>query len=241
VGALAAALGTEVVFGAVPAVGAALAVWVLRTPARRLAAPEGGGALAAMRRSRIQAGMWLVALPAVCFGVITVLVPLRMSHLGAGSAAVAAMFLAAGAMEALVSPAIGRLSDRRGRLVPVRAGLLLSAPLLLVLAWPQRALLLAALVVLATGALGTFWAPAIALLSDTAAGAGMGQGVAFALTNLAWAAGNTAGAIGGGALAAALTDAVPYALLAALCVVTFAALRQATGASRSTRARQALQ
>lgn len=225
VGALADAVGTEPVFGAVPAVGAAIAVWVLRTPVRQPAALAGAGTLAALGRGRVRTGMWLVALPALCFGVMTVLVPLRMGHLGAGSAAVAATFVAAGAMEMLVSPAVGRLSDRRGRLLPIRVGLVLSTPLLLVLAWPRNAVLLAVLVVLCSGALGTFWAPAMALLSDAAADAGLGQGVAFALTNLAWASGHTVGSGGSGALAAALADAAPYGLVAGMCLVTLAGLR----------------
>ena len=224
-GALADAVGTRPVFGAVPAVGVALAVWVVRTPVRQPAARAGAGTMAALGRGRVRTGMWLVALPALCFGVITVLVPLRMGHLGVGSAAVAAMFVAAGALEMLVSPAVGRLSDRRGRLVLIRVGLLFSAALLLTLAWPRNAVLLAALVVLSSGALGTFWAPAMALLSDAAADAGLGQGVAFALSNLAWASGHALGSTGGGALAAALADAVPYGLMAGLCLITFAGLR----------------
>src|ERR671937_567121 len=76
-----------------------------------------------------------------------VVVPLRMDHLGAGSVAVGAMFLVAAGFEAIVSPLIGRLSDRRGRFVPLRLGLALSAPLIVSLALPSRALLLAALVV----------------------------------------------------------------------------------------------
>ena len=76
------------------------------------------------------------------------------------------------------------------------------------------------MVVLAAVALGSFWAPAMAMLSDAAESSGIGQGYAMALINLAWAAGQIAGAAGGGALAKATGDGVPFALSAILCAVT---------------------
>ena len=45
-------------------------------------------------------------------------------------------------------------------------------------------------------ALGTFWAPAMALLSDASDRAGVDQAMAFAIANLAWSLGHV---IGGGA------------------------------------------
>ena len=73
-----------------------------------------------------------------------------------------------------------------------------------------------------TVALGTFWAPAMAMLSDAADSHGMSQSYALALVNFAWAAGQIVGAGGGGALAKAAGDAVPFALSAALCAATLA-------------------
>ena len=49
---------------------------------------------------------------------------------------------------------------------------------------------------------------------------GLDQGYAFALFNLAWAGGQVVGNAGSAGLAQATADAVPYALLAALCLAT---------------------
>ena len=61
---------------------------------------------------------------------------------------------------------------------------------------------------------------------------GLHQGLAFALVNLAWAAGQGTGAAAGGSLAKATADAVPFAVVAALCLTTLGALgRRRTGAA----------
>ena len=67
------------------------------------------------------AAVWLVTLPGLAFGTIGVLGPLRLGDLGATALAIAAIFTAAGVLEMLVNPVAGRVSDRRGRLAPLRA------------------------------------------------------------------------------------------------------------------------
>jgi DHA1 family multidrug resistance protein-like MFS transporter len=121
-----------------------------------------------------------------------------------------------------MSPVVGRLSDRRGRMLPLRIGLGAAAVALLLFTLPRTGFLLAAVIVVETVALGAFWAPAMALLSDAADLKGMSQAYALGLTNFAWAGGQIAGAAGGGALAKAAGDAVPFAVSAALCVATLA-------------------
>ena len=69
-------------------------------------------------------------------------------------------------------------------------------------------------------ALSAFWAPAMAMLSDAADARGLNQGLAAALMNLAWAAGQIGGAGVGGAVAKAVGDGVPVAVAAALCAAT---------------------
>jgi MFS family permease len=172
----------------------------------------------------VRVGMWLVALPAVAFGVIDVLVPLRLHDLGVGAAGVAAAFLAAAAVESAESPIVGRISDRRGRLVPIRAGLAAAVVALLLLPAPGSALLVAMVFVATTASLGAFWAPAMALLSDAAERTGVAQGIAFALVNLGWGLGQVLGAAGGGGLAKLTSDAVPLALCGAGCAGTLALL-----------------
>jgi predicted MFS family arabinose efflux permease len=105
-------------------------------------------------------------------------------------------------------------------MLPLRVGLGGAAVALLFFTLPHTALVLAVVIVLETVALGTFWAPAMAMLSDAADSHGMSQSYALALVNFAWAAGQIAGAGGGGALAKAAGDAIPFALAAFLCAAT---------------------
>jgi MFS family permease len=232
-GAAAAVAGPELVFCGVGAVGVGLMVWALRMPARApAAAPRLGVLIGALRDRRVQGGMWLMTLPGLMFGTLSVLAPLRLDELGAGATAIAACFLVAAALEATLAPAVGRFSDRRGRRLPAMAGLAAGGAAMALLPWPGEAWLLAGLVVIAAPAIGILWTPAIATLSDGAESHGIEQGIAFAIVNLAWATGQTAGASGSGALAeAAGTDRLPYLLLSAVCLVTLAALARGRSGS----------
>jgi MFS family permease len=220
-GAAAAALSPEVVFSGVPVAAAVLAAWALRTPA---AVPDGTARLrdllTAARQRPVLAGMWLTTLPGLLFGVIGVLAPLRLDELGAGSTAIAIVFLVAAGLEAMVSPVVGRVSDRRGRLAPVFVGLAATTLLVALLPWPDSVWVLALLVIAVAPAIGTLWAPAMSLLSDGAELVGLEQGFAFALVNLAWSVGDSVGAAGGGRLGQTAGDEVPYLILAALCALT---------------------
>jgi MFS family permease len=89
---------------------------------------------------------------------------------------------------------------------------------------PQNLAILIATLILLAGCLGAFWAPAMALLADAAERAGVAQGYAFALVNAAWAGGAMAGSAGGGALADATADAVPFIVLAVLTAATLGIL-----------------
>jgi len=157
-----------------------------------------------------------------------VLAPLRLDDLGASGLLVGAIFLAAAGVEAALTPLLGGLSDRRGRLAPVRVGLVGAAAMAVLLPVPAVVAVLGALVVAAVSALAAFWAPAMALLSDAAEHAGLAQGMAFALTNLAWAGGQTVGGTAGSAVAEATADAVPYAALAVLCGLTLVFVSRAS-------------
>ena len=123
-----------------------------------------------------------------------------------------------------MSPVVGRISDRRGRLVPIRFGLVAGAVFLVAIPIPESAAVVAVLFVCVVLANGSFWAPAMALLSDEVERARVQQGYAFAFTNIAWSAGVLVGNGGGGAVAEATADWVSYAVVAVLFVVTFATL-----------------
>jgi MFS family permease len=160
---------------------------------------------------------------------VAVLAPLRLDELGAGSAAIATVFLAGAALEALVAPMIGRLSDRRGRLIPCIIGVTGGGVSMLVLPWPESAWALGILVVLAAPAIGVLYTPAMAMLSEGAEDFGIAQGYAFALNNLAWGIGQGVGEAGGGRLADAAGDHVPYLILAGAAAATLLALVRQLG------------
>jgi hypothetical protein len=86
-------------------------------------------------------------------------------------------------------------------------------------------------VILAGIAFGSFWTPAMALLSDEAEREGLEYAYAFALMNLAWAPGQALGASGGGALAHLTSDTVPYLLLSWVCLLTFGLLWRSKSSS----------
>ena len=208
------------------AIGLAICALLMATPPKGARQPI-SFLWDALHNRRILGGLWLVALPALLFGTLTVLVPLRLSDLGFAAAAIGAVFLVSGALEAALSPLMGRVADRRGKRYPITIGLVASAIATFALPWPQQGAVLAVVTVLAACAFGTFWAPAMSLVSDTSERIGLDVAWGFALANLAWAPGQATGAAVGGTLARATTDAVPYLLLAGCCLVTLAAVRSA--------------
>jgi MFS family permease len=64
----------------------------------------------------------------------------------------------------------------------------------------------------------------MALLSDAAERIGLAQALGFGLMNAAWGGGNALGPALGGGLADAAGDALPFALMSALCALTLLAL-----------------
>ena len=226
IGGAAVQLGTEPVFGAAAAFAAALAAWALLTPAASPGQEAGLRGLAGAMRLHpdLRTGFLLFTLPALFAGVVEVLVPLRLDVLGASGLAVGAAFLVAAVVEASISPLAGRASDRRGRMAPMRAGLGLAAVCGLLLSLPENVVLLVVLLCTTVAALGTFWAPAMALLTDAADRAGVGHAMAIAIANLGWALGHVVGGAAGGGLADVTADAIPYALMSALCLLAMATI-----------------
>ncbi|HLM31130.1 MAG TPA: MFS transporter [Solirubrobacterales bacterium] len=224
IGGVATVIGPEPVFSAVGVVSIALGAWVFSNPgapARRV--PRAREVARAIVSAPVMGAFWLVVLPSVFSGTFDVLVPLRMDELGATGVAVGVAFFAAAGIEAGLSPMIGRLSDRRGRAAPIRAGLAASALAAIVLPLPATAFLVALVLVVAVLAMSLIWTPAMALLSDEAEGAGLDLGFAAALVSFAWAGGQVLGGSGFSGVADASSDALAYAVVAALFVLTLAA------------------
>jgi MFS family permease len=231
-GAAAAGLGTEVVFTAVGAVAGGLLAWALLTPSSQVPPRTPMRTVfAGLRDPRIATGMWIVVLVGLMFGTLDVLAPLRFDELGAGAVVIGVTFVAAGALEALMSPFFGRLSDRHGRILPCLVGLGASGVAMTLLPWPAATVALAAIVLLTGPSVGILWTPSMAMLSDGAEDFGLDQGYAVALINLAWSTGQTLGSAGGARLGETYGDALPYLALAAACAVTLAAVSRPRSAA----------
>ncbi len=192
-GAVAEAVGIGVSFVVVGVVAAALAGWAATRPG---AAPEEqapGAVSRAFADRRFIGGLWLNTLPAWLFGTLVVLVPLQLDDGGFTPFAIGAVFLAAGLVETVVNPFLGRFSDRRGRLLPIRIALAASIVVALAFAAARDPYPLALLTVLAAITFGAFYTPGMALVSDRTESAGLSQAIGFGIMNTAWALGNMSG------------------------------------------------
>jgi MFS family permease len=229
-GAVAQGTGPEVPFTTVGVLAALLALAALRLPAPTAAPVATERPYArALSDARVRTGAWLVLVPALVYGTIEVLAPLALDDLGASGVAIGATFLVSAAVEGVAQVAAGRATDRLGRGAPIRVGLAGTLAFLLLVPLPQTAWLLALLVALGCVLSGIVNTPAMTLLSDGVEGCGLDYGLGFAIVNLVWGGGQVVGSIGGAALAAATSDAIPYLALAAVCAATLAGLRRYAG------------
>jgi len=230
IGGIATVAGPEAVFSAVAVVAVGLFVWVARTPGVPAAPLPGLRSVAAMILTRpVMLAFWLVALPSALAGLLDVLAPLRLDDLGATGIAVGAVFLIAAAIEATVSAAVGRLSDRRGPMFPIRAGLVASGLAALLAPVPASIAVVGVIVVVVFLAMSLIWSPAMALLSDNGEAAGLDLAFASALVSLAWAGGQVFGGSVLTAIADVTSDTLAYGLIAAAFAATYAALHAVGG------------
>ena len=135
--------------------------------------------------------------------MLVVLVPLRLDDGGFTPFAIGAVFLVAGLVEVVVNPFLGRFSDRRGRLLPIRVALAGSIAIAIAFAVARDPYAVAFLAILAAISFGAFYTPGMALVSDRAELAGLSQAIGFGIMNTAWALGNMSGP----ALAGTIADA----------------------------------
>jgi MFS family permease len=226
VGAVGSAVGTGPAFSGAAVAGTVLIVVAFLVPRPQASVPQGlREAWPALRDRGVTAGLWLTMLAGLGFGVLDVLAPLRLNQLGATATIIAATFLISAALEAGLSPVAGRLSDRRGALLPIRVALLVAAAVSLLTPLLPSASSLVALLIVGMPAFGALFAPATALLSAGVDRLQINQGLGFGMQNLAWACGQALGASASGNLAQLTSDVVPFALLAGTCLVTLIALR----------------
>jgi MFS family permease len=221
VGAIADEIGTGPAFASAAVAGGLLMALAFAVPAPREATPQRlRDAFAAVADRRVGLGLWLTMLAGLSFGVLDVLAPLRMADLGITALVIAGTFLASAGLEAGLSPVAGRAADRRGPILPVRCSLIGAVAVSLLAPTVASAWALIAVLIVGMPFFGTLFTPAMTLVSEGAQHQRLDQGLAFGLANLAWAVGQAVAASGGGALAQATSDLVPYSLLAAACVAT---------------------
>ncbi|MBS1878036.1 MAG: MFS transporter [Actinobacteria bacterium] len=220
-GALAASIGTGVVFGSVLGISLALAYAAARTPDS--GTPETQPlreVIAALTSRPVVEATIFVGVPSVMFGALEVLVPLRIDSLGGGHGLIAVGFIAGAALEAVLAPIAGRVSDRVGRRTPYVVGLTICAFSMAAMAIAMAVgTVLAALIFSSLGA-GICFAPAMAQIADVVAASRLHQGFAAGVSNMAWASGQVLGGIGGGVVANATGYAAPSIGIAALLMAT---------------------
>jgi MFS family permease len=234
-GGVASVAGTGATFSAVAIASLGIAGWALATPAAPPGEPQPLSMLGrAVYDRRIQLSIWLVVLPALLFGTLGVLGPLRLDELGFGAIAIGAIWLIAGVLETGNNVIIGRIADRRGPLVPVRVGLIGTVVATAILPWPGNPYVLGVVIVGAAVAFGTFYTPGMTLLTHAAEHRGLDYGYAFALINMAWAPGQAGGSAISGAVAEVTSDAVPYLVLCGVAALTLAALWRSARSSSPT-------
>ncbi len=224
-GSIAAIIGILPTFSAMAVLGLAVCAWAALEPAP---APDKSRSFFRMARAvarpRFLLGLWLIALSPLLFASLSVLIPLKLGTLGWGAAAVGAVFLAGAAFEAVAQPLIGRWTDAAGWRIPVRVGLLVAIPTLLLLPWADGPWFLVPLVLLGAVAFSASVTPGTALFSRGAQEADVDQAVVFSASNLTWASGSALGPLLAGLLASLGGDALSYLVLAGVCVATLAIL-----------------
>jgi MFS family permease len=220
-GAIAGAIGTEPVFSSVLVITIVLSIAASRLP--QPPAPEQQSlreVMATLSSRPVLEAAAFVAVPSVMFGAIEVLVPLRIDALGGGHGVIAAGFIAGAGLEAMLAPLAGRISDRVGRRLPYVVGLAICAVAMVVIATVATlGLVLGGLILTSLGA-GLCFAPALTLISDVAESSRLHQGFAAGVSNMAWAAGQVIGGVGGGVVANLTGNTAPSIAIALLLVLT---------------------
>jgi MFS family permease len=231
VGAAASVVGLTAAFATIAGLEALLTLAALRLKPSPPEPQPLGMIVAAAKDREFLLGLWLMTIPALLFGTLGVLAPLALDRDGVGAVAIGGIWVAAAAIETVVNPWLGRLSDRLGPARPARVALAGATAACLGLAATESAWMLAPLILAAALAWGALYAPALTMLSHAAEHVGLAQGLSFGVMNAAWAVGNAIGPAGGGGLAELTRDALPYLVGAGICASSLMLLRPA-GARR---------
>ncbi len=229
IGALAYAVGTEIVFSSVLILAIGItAVAMTIPPASEVEGQPVDEAVAAARRARLARTALVLAGPSAAFGMVVVVGPLRLDDLGATPWMIAGAFAGGSLVEALIGPWVGKFSDRVGRRLPYVAGLIvMSVAIAVVGMFSILPMLLIGVLLVAFGA-GLAFTPASTLITDAATNAGLNQGYAAGAANVAWGGGQMVGAVGAGYLAGVAGYALPTVVMIAVLGVVWLIVRPIT-------------
>jgi MFS transporter, DHA1 family, solute carrier family 18 (vesicular amine transporter), member 1/2 len=146
----------------------------------------------------------IVMMGTVSLGVLEPLFPVYLEDtLGLGSTAIGLLFAFTVLTYTLVSPLVGKLSDRRGKRGLMILGLMTTAVVAPALVFSASLPLITVLFGLCGITIALFETPTLPLIADLLTGKGEGEvfGTAFGLFNMAWAVGYILGPAAGGFLA----------------------------------------
>lgn len=221
VGAIAAETSVSLTFTCVAVAALIVAFWSTTVPAP---VPVGTRIREILGRGRapLWYAVWLVTLPALIAGFLEVVLPLELDEFGASALAIGAIFTGSAVLEAVVSPFIGRMSDRRGREFPLRVGLIFTTLFVVLLGLAGSIPTATIGIALVFLSLQLFWTPAMALVADICDHLGLDQGITGALTNLAWAGGAAIGSLAAGGLAEAIGRGPAYGAVFVISAISAA-------------------
>jgi len=169
IGAVAVAVGPEWLFTAIPVLllGLCLAVATSADHHRFERQSVRTVASAAVGRPLVEAFLFL-GVPAIGFGLLLVVAPLRISDLGGSASLIAGVYIAAAVVEALLAPISGHWSDRAGRRTPYLVGLLIFCTGLALMAVTDTIAVVASVPIVCSIGGGLYISPGFAVFSDAA-------------------------------------------------------------------------
>lgn len=228
-GAVASAIGIREAFLAAAAAALVLTWWGLTQSDARTAETRERNFRPALRAAAsepmIAASLLVITLVAVVGGTLQVLMPLHLGDEDVSQSSIGWLYSVGALLGAFAIAATGRLGDRIGRPSVALADCVVLAAVLLVLLAPLETALFAAMLVLASPVMSVLYGLGYPLGADGADAAGLGHGLVMGIVNLVWGVGAVVGPVVGPAIAGVAGDSTAYAVLAALCLLTAAALR----------------
>ena len=238
VGALASVVGTTVVFGGIAAVLAALAFIAFRMANPVQGESQGfAGAFALMMDRRVRIGLWLIAIGGFTIGVINSQAPLELAALGLTAIGISLVFLAMSGFAVVVSPIVGRQSDRNGRGRIAAFLLAFAASSMVAAGFAKPLVLVIPLLIVSCTGLEALYVPGSALLWDGAAQAETATGEILAMANMIWAGAMAIASVFAGVMVTSLGYAAPFIAVALLALATVPVVIPIARADKKERAR----